>query len=165
VLEALFILPFQKKSKILKKMKKINCILLIDDNVADNVYHKIIIEEANICNHIILTTNGKEALDYIIKASETGNSESFPKPDIIYLDINMPVMNGFEFLEEYKNLNEKLKSKVLIIMLTASLNADDKIKAMSYKEVSEFQNKSLTVEVIKETVAKYFKYNTPDFKK
>lgn len=138
-------------------MKKINCILLIDDNPADNTYHKIIIAEANVCNHIQIATSGQQAIDYIIKANDPNQSpELFPKPDLILLDINMPGMNGFEFLEIYHTLEEDQKSKAVVIMLTTSLNPDDKTKAMGFKEVSEFQNKPLTVEVIQDTVKKYF---------
>lgn len=137
-------------------MKKVNCILLIDDNSGDNHFHEIIIKEAGSSDHIQIATDGRSALDYIIKSGEPNQSESFPKPDIIYLDINMPGMNGFDFLEEYKKLDEKLKAKAVIIMLTTSLNPDDKIKAMTYKEVKEFQNKPLTVEALHETVEKYF---------
>jgi CheY-like chemotaxis protein len=137
-------------------MKKINCILLIDDNPADNAYHKIIITESGVCNHIKVVTSGQEAIDYINKASKPDQSELFPKPDLIYLDINMPGMNGFEFLEIYHTLEEDQKSKAVVIMLTTSLNPDDKIKAMGFKEVNEFQNKPLTVEIIMETINKYF---------
>lgn len=137
-------------------MKKINCILLIDDNTADNVYHKIIITEADVCNTIRVATDGRMALDYIIKSGEPGQSDAFPKADLIYLDINMPGLNGFEFLEEYHKLDERLKSKVIIIMLTTSLNPDDQKRAMSYKEVTGFVNKPLTVEMLHETIEKYF---------
>lgn len=137
-------------------MKKINCILLIDDNPADNEYHKIIIAEANICSHVQVAVDGRKALDYIIKSGEPNQSEAFPKPDLIYLDINMPGMNGFEFLEEYDKLEERLKAKVVIIMLTTSLNPDDKERANMTKEVNEFQNKPLTVEILHETLEKYF---------
>jgi CheY-like chemotaxis protein len=135
-------------------MKKVNCILLIDDNPADNHFHKIIIEEADVCNHIKVSLNGTEALDYIRKS---GTSDEFPKPNIIFLDINMPRMNGFEFLEEYKKLDEKLKSEVVIVMLTTSLNPDDAKKAKENTVVKEFQNKPLTVESLNAVVEKYFK--------
>ena len=129
---------------------------MIDDNHADNEYHKIIIAEANVCNHVQVAIDGRKALDYIIKSGEVNQSEDFPKPDLIYLDINMPGLNGFEFLEEYHKLDERLKAKVVIIMLTTSLNPDDKIRAMDTKEVAEFENKPLTVEMLHETLEKYF---------
>jgi len=137
-------------------MKKVNCILLIDDNSADNVFHKIIITEADICNQIKVTTGGREALDYIKKSGEPNQSNEFPKSELIYLDINMPRMNGFEFLEEYHKLDERLKSKIVIIMLSTSLSTEDKTKALGFKEVTEFQNKPLTVETLHETLEKYF---------
>jgi CheY-like chemotaxis protein len=137
-------------------MKKINCVLLIDDNSADNEFHKIIIRKTNVFNHIRVATNGEEALSYLIKAGEQGQSESFPKPDLIYLDINMPRMNGFEFLAAYKKLDEQLKSKEIIIMLTTSLNPDDQKRALNYEEVKEFQIKPLTDKTVQETIERYF---------
>jgi CheY-like chemotaxis protein len=137
-------------------MKKINCILLVDDNPADNEFHKIKIMKAGVTNYIKVVTSGQAALDYLAKAGEPTNSETFPKPDLIYLDINMPGMNGFEFLEEYKKLEEKLKSKVVIIMLTTSLNPDDRERALATHEVTEFQNKPLTIEILHEIIEKYF---------
>jgi CheY-like chemotaxis protein len=137
-------------------MKKINCILLIDDNQADNEFHRIKIMKADVCNNIKIVTNGQMALDYLIKSGEPGQQESYPKPDLIFLDINMPGMNGFEFLEEYKKLDQSLKSKVVIIMLTTSLNPDDKERALATNEVTDFQNKPLTIEGLHEILKSFF---------
>ena len=137
-------------------MKKLDCILLVDDNEADNTYHKIIITEADVCKHIQIETSGQKALDYIIKANEPNKAEGFPKPDLIFLDINMPGMNGFEFLKIYQALEEEKKSRAVVIMLTTSLNPEDKTKAMGFKDVTEFQNKPLTVEMLHELIKKYF---------
>ncbi len=130
--------------------------MLVDDNPADNEYHKIIIDQADVCNQVKVAYDGVEAISYLKNSGETGKAEEFPKPDIIYLDINMPRMNGFEFLIEYEKLDGHLKSKVMIIMLTTSLNPDDRAKALTYKEVVDFENKPLSVQLIKETVEKYF---------
>lgn len=135
-------------------MKKVNCILLVDDNPADNHFHKINISESGICDHVEVANDGNAALEYLKKSFSMSNK--FPKPDIIFLDINMPGMDGFEFLEEYKKLADKYKSKVLIIMLSTSLNPDDQKKALSYEEIVEFQNKPLEVETLQKIVEKYF---------
>jgi len=137
-------------------MKKINCILLIDDNPADNEFHTIKIKRAQVCNHIKIAIDGPKALDYLVKSGQEGQSETHPKPDLIFLDINMPGMNGFEFLEEYKKLDEELKSKVVIVMLSTSLNPDDQKKATENEDVKEFQNKPLDVKTLQDTIDKYF---------
>ena len=135
-------------------MKKVNCILLIDDDENDNFFHKIIINETGLCNQVKIAIDAESALDYLIKSGDPKPSEFFPIPDIIYLDINMPRMNGFDFLDEYEKLDEKIKSKIVIVMLTTSINPNDKIKAESYPVIKEFQNKPLTEEMLQETIAK-----------
>lgn len=135
-------------------MKKVDCILLVDDDEFDNYFHESNIRKAGVCNHIHIVYDGESALEYINK-SLNGNA-GYPKPDIIYLDINMPRMNGFEFIDEFRNLDEKFRSGIAIIILSTSGNPRDVSAAMSYNEVKEFQNKPLTVEMIHETVEKYF---------
>ncbi|HET8964138.1 MAG TPA: response regulator [Chitinophagales bacterium] len=136
-------------------MKKINCILLVDDNPADNEFHKIIIDDSDVCNQIRVATNGRNALEYIVKSGDP-DAVDMPKPDLIFLDINMPGMNGFEFLDEYHKLDTKLKSKIVIIMLSTSLNPDDAERAKKIQEVTEFMNKPLMVDTLKKMVEKYF---------
>lgn len=132
-------------------MKTVNCILLVDDNPAINALHLMTIKASKICNEINIATDGEKALSHLndIKLKKHA------KPDIIFLDINMPRMNGFEFLEKYKNLNEQFKSKVVIILTTSS-NPDDEQRAIKYIDVNEFRSKPLTVEMITEIVEKYF---------
>lgn len=136
-------------------MKKINCILLVDDNASDNAYHKIIIETVGICNHIKIATDGQKALDYLLKAFEPNPEESYPIPDLIFLDINMPRMNGYEFLDEYKKFKEKVGKIIMIVMLTTSSNPDDRTKSLE-KNVKEFLIKPLTGLKLQEIIDQNF---------
>lgn len=136
-------------------MKKLKCILLIDDDEATNYLHKLYIEQANIVENIRIAYNGIEALEYL---KNTQNSE-YLIPELIFLDINMPGMNGWEFLEEYKKLDVKIKGSAIVIMLTASINPDDEAIGISHPNVVGYITKPLLPEKIIETYNKIFVFN------
>lgn len=139
-------------------MKKINCVLLIDDNPGDIYFNSIIIKEAKVCDHIETASDGEQALIYLTKTGEHGKGKIYPKPDMIFLDINMPRMDGFEFLRQFEKLDEKLKSKV-IVMLTTSDDPKEKQQALSMGIVKEFITKPLDNEIVIKLVSKYFSNN------
>ena len=132
--------------------KKLNCILLVDDDPDDNFYHQIIINEMNIVNHIDIVINGIEAIAYLKKENQI-------PPEIIFLDLNMPKMNGWEFLEQYKHLDIAQKAKVLIVILTTSANPDHIKRAKEIQEVTGFETKPLTKELMLEILQQHF----PDY--
>jgi CheY-like chemotaxis protein len=129
--------------------QKIREILLIDDNEADNFLHQIVIEDLDCAEKVTALTNGKEAIDYIQKLLDEGKSW----PEIVFLDINMPVMDGWEFLEEYGKLKGIDEHPKIIMMLTTSLNPDHKSMAESNGFVSSFLNKPLDEESLKKIIA------------
>lgn len=136
---------------------KLNCILLVDDDEGTNFYNEIIIDKAGITSHIEITLNGKEAIEYIsFNGKNNENNTKHPKPALILLDINMPVMDGWEFLEAYQNLKENEKGETIIIMLTTSSNPDDKTRAESIIEVADFKNKPLSTKLLNEIMEKHF---------
>jgi CheY-like chemotaxis protein len=137
-------------------MEKVKCILLVDDNSGDNYYNEYIIAETGACNHIKIALNGIQALDYLKKSREANDPEDSPIPDLIFLDINMPKMNGFEFLKEYEMQDDNMKSGVKIIMLTSSPNPDDRKKALAFKDISDYYVKPLSIEVLEDIINKYF---------
>lgn len=130
--------------------QKLKCILLVDDDPDDNMYHRIIIEEMNIAENIEVVFNGLEAINYLKK-------ENRNPPELIFLDINMPRMNGWEFLEQYKHLDEKQKARVVIVILTTSANPDHIKKAQQIKEVTGFETKPLTKEMLTDILNEHFK--------
>lgn len=129
--------------------KKLNCILLIDDNNADNYFHQIVIKQMNITERIETVTDGVEALNFLENATQG-------PPDLIFLDINMPRMNGWEFLEKYKHLDPAKKSKTVIVMLTTSGHPKDLEKAKESEDVKGYNVKPLSEEMLQEILEKHF---------
>lgn len=132
--------------------QKLNSILLIDDDEPTNFINSLVIKKAECAEKVIVKQGAYEALQYLKSLDEGVH----PCPDLIFLDINMPAMNGWDFLEEYRLLEEKHKGKVIIVMLTTSLNPDDEEKARNIKEINDFKNKPLTLDILKEVLLKYF---------
>ncbi|MEM9820305.1 MAG: response regulator [Bacteroidota bacterium] len=131
--------------------KKLNSILLIDDDEATNYIHRIIIQDHGCCENIIFKYDGEAALNYLNSPTEKG----FPNPDIIFLDINMPKLDGWGFLEEYQASSLGQDAKI-IVMLTTSPNQLDKERAERIDIISEFRNKPLTSKMLDELIEKYF---------
>ena len=128
--------------------KRLNCVMLIDDDADDNYYHQIILKKMDITDHIEVAESGPEALDYLKKENQI--------PDIIFLDINMPGMSGWDFLDEYKKLNAREKKTVIIVMLTTSISPADKEKAEKISEITSFKSKPMTKEMLNDILERYF---------
>jgi len=133
-------------------MKKLNCILLIDDDEPTNFLNKLTLEQSGCARHIRVAPSGQAALDYL-----RGELEEYLRPDLIFLDINMPAMDGWEFLEKYRELSQEKKAETVLIMLTTSLNPDDEKRTLSIPEVSGFEHKPLNQARLERLLNKYFK--------
>ncbi|TAE48568.1 MAG: response regulator [Cytophagia bacterium] len=125
--------------------------MLIDDNEIDNLINQKIIESSTISNHIFTHTGGKSAIEFLKNAEKiaiaAGNQSLMP--EIIFLDIDMPLMDGFQFLDEFENLSENIRNHCKIVMLTSSINSRDVKKSKRYTNVKEYLNKPLTKESLK----------------
>lgn len=133
-------------------MPKINSVLLIDDNASTNFLHTRILRNSKLVDTIHSVTGARTGLDYLTTELEG----AYPKPELIFLDINMPGMNGWEFLDAYRDLPETQRGGIVIVMLTTSLNPDDYNRAKTIAEINDFQPKPLTVAAMEELVEKHF---------
>jgi CheY-like chemotaxis protein len=132
-------------------MPKVNCILLIDDDSINNFINERLIRKLNVANEIKIALNGEDGLAYITK--HCSNDDGSSCPELILLDINMPVMNGFDFIRAFENIDIKNKSKVKIIILTTSRNQKD-VEILKSLGNFEFINKPLTEEKLFNCLAK-----------
>jgi len=131
-------------------------ILLVDDDEMGNLLNKIFIDQLNLDAEVDVALNGKEALDFL---NEKGVDQKslLLTPCLLLLDINMPVMDGWEFLEHYERLiPENLKSKIAIVMLTTSEQEKDKIRALNNQNIREFVKKPLSESKINDLITSYF---------
>jgi CheY-like chemotaxis protein len=137
--------------------KKLSCILLVDDDEPTNFINRMIIEEAGCTIHIQIAESGRDALDYLSHCGKFADTpERNPCPDLILLDVNMPAMDGWEFLTQYKELSQAQKAEIVVVMLTTSLNPDDVARAESIPEISGFRNKPLTTGMLRKILADFF---------
>ena len=119
-------------------MKKVAHILLIDDDNTTNFFNKIVIKKADVCDNVHSVLTAQDAVEYL-QARYVGGQ---PLPDVIFLDINMPEMNGWEFMEVYTGLDIP-KDNISIYMLSSSQNDEDVQLAKSHPLITDFLKKPL----------------------
>jgi len=118
--------------------------MLIDDNELDNFVNKKLIENEHFADQVVVQSSGINALDYL----KSNSSNEGVLPDVIFLDIMMPDLDGFGFLAEFEKLSEEVKKKSKIIMLSTSESFKDLNRANQNKYVYKFLNKPLNKPVL-----------------
>ena len=127
--------------------KKFNTVMLVDDNEIDNLINQKMIEAADIAEHIFTHTGAKSAMEFLKNMERLDVSERV-LPDVIFLDIDMPLMDGFQFLDEFEKLSNEIRNKCKIVMLTSSINPQDMTKSKKYSYVKQYLNKPLSQETL-----------------
>lgn len=123
----------------------LNKVLLIDDSDIDNMVNKKVIEKSGFTSHITVKKSAESAIEYL-RELVISNVEDIP--DMIFLDIRMPDVDGFGFLELYKNLPGDILAKSRIVMLSSSIDSEDYKRAMANPYVKHFLNKPLRKESV-----------------
>ena len=116
--------------------------LLIDDNYIDNFVTRKILEGSNFVEKIVVVRSADDAI--------TALRDGLIKPDVIFLDVRMPMMSGFEFLEEYDKIDLENKENIKIFMLSSSLDPLDMRKSSDNKYITQFIHKPLTQKALEE---------------
>jgi CheY-like chemotaxis protein len=124
-------------------MKK--SVLIIDNDPIYRTISQKIIEKLDLAETIFVEKNGYTAIDFINNVLATKSK----LPEIIFLDIEMPVMNGWEFMDEYCKIENTLLTGIEIYIVSSSISQTDKDKAKSYAEIKDFISKPLTIENLK----------------
>lgn len=123
-------------------MKKVDSICLVDDDEIFQFVTKRVIEQTRLVQTIRLFSNGKEAIGFL----EEVHASNSQLPDIILLDLNMPVMDGWDFLEAYVLLKPELSKPITIYIVSSSISPADILRAQRISEVTDYIIKPITTE-------------------
>lgn len=126
-------------------MSTLNTVLLIDDDQINNFVCENIIKSEDFAQEVISFEWAEDALNFLKNCAET-NAAKFP--ELIFLDINMPDMDGWVFLEEYKKLPAALTQECALFMLSSAVDRKDVVSAKGYSEVKEFFSKPLSPDIL-----------------
>ena len=132
-------------------MTKLPYVLLVDDDPTTNFLNRKLLLRLGVTDQIRVARNGQEALDELHACQDQATG----CPVLLFLDINMPVMGGIEFLEAYQQLPPNQQVGIVVIMLTTSVSARDHLRA-NHLPVAGYLTKPLTQQQVEQVVAQHF---------
>ena len=120
-----------------------SCFIIVDNDPVNNLLCSLAIKDAAVNADILAFTNPFKAFEYISAYNESNNSMN-----ILLLDINMPIWSGWDFADHFEKLDEKIKKRFKIYMLSSSIDNNDKLRAVENKNVVDYIEKPLTEEKV-----------------
>lgn len=151
--------PLESKNKpVTNRPFRFDCILIVDDDKTSSYISESLLLKLDLSKNVKVARNGREALNYIV-AIDYMNESGFDNngksgPELIFLDINMPDMNGWEFLEAFENLKLINRKKTQIVILTTSENPADLEQARKFG-ITHYITKPLTQEKINDLLGRF----------
>jgi len=136
-------------------MTKLTSVLLVDDDSTTNYLNKILLNRLQIAEQLLVAENGREALATLHQTCASQNTNC---PSLILLDINMPVMNGIEFLEAYQQLPLTQRQAIVVVLLTTSVSPRDLTRVKTLP-IAGTLTKPLTEGKINALLAQYFSFS------
>lgn len=127
---------------------KYGIVMLVDDNEIDNFINERMLMGCQFAETIYINTSTRSAIEFLRNLSVNKKLREGHLPSIIFLDINMPILDGFQFIEEFEKLDPELVKSIRIVMLTSSINPSDIERSKKYKSVDGFIHKPLTDQVL-----------------
>ncbi|RYF67559.1 MAG: response regulator [Cytophagaceae bacterium] len=140
----------------MKKFKDLDCVLLVDDDRFINIIQSKAVLKADIGVDVKAMTTVEEALAFLTGSGTDEQTQPITRPGIIFLDINMPGLTGWDFMDSYHQLEQKHKVKIIVVMLTTSLNPEDHQRAMSDGSIVAFLHKPLRSSMVVDIAERYF---------
>ncbi|MDC7998050.1 response regulator [Gilvibacter sediminis] len=125
-------------------MKRLGRIMLVDDDKNTNFFNKLMLTRNDVTDEIVVFDSPVEGLDYLKTKTD--------EVDLLFLDINMPIMTGWEFLESYERVTGTKSYKPIVVILSTSLNPDDIDRAHQMRNVVKYINKPLDHMTIQEVM-------------
>lgn len=137
--------------------QKLSSILLVDDDPTTNYLNQKLLHKLAIADQVLVALNGLEALDLLLSHCQEATPEH---PVLLFLDVNMPMMNGIEFLEDYQQLPLAHKESIIITMLTTSMHPQD-VQRVERMPIAGFLDKPLTAEKVEQVLKNHHARRLP----
>lgn len=133
-------------------VESVNSVLLVDDDKATNFFNERVVIRHDRLKKVSKVYSGLEALEYLKKTSSIEGL----RPDLIFLDINMPAMNGWEFLSEFEKLDKTITANIKVIVLSTSSSPEDVDRSMKEHKVNDFIHKPLSPDLLDSIFENHF---------
>jgi CheY-like chemotaxis protein len=133
-------------------MPKLPAVLLVDDDPTTNFLNQKLLERLGVTEQVLVALNGREALDVLQARASPPPTDG---PLLVFLDVNMPVLNGIQFLEAYRQLPAAQQAAAVVVLLTTSAHPQDLARAQ-HLAVAEILRKPLTQQKVEQVLQQYF---------